>query len=257
MTTNRYRPDPSKGIFETMLVVRGAPVALDAHLSRLRTSVEALYEGDLPAQVRKLVVEHAAGLELGRLRLTVAPAVGNERLAPRVEASELDRSLHFPERALTLRPHPVPGGLGTHKWVDRAAIPPGSKEEAPLLIDRGEVLEAGWANVFAVRGGTLFTPPLDGRILPGVTRATVIELARGRGIEVIESALTLTELQEAEGVFLTNSIRGIERVHSIERAPLASEDRLARSLEIDLRKHWSLSRADPRRSSPESEPAAP
>ena len=74
------------------------------------------------------------------------------------------------------------GGLGEHKWVDRslldeaqAALPAGA---LPLIVDAdGAVLEASRANLFAVRDGALFTPPLDGRILPGVTRARVIEIA--------------------------------------------------------------------------------
>jgi branched-subunit amino acid aminotransferase/4-amino-4-deoxychorismate lyase len=226
------KPDPSLGVFETMLVVRGAPVAFEAHLSRLERSQRELYGMELPEEARQLAAERAAGLELGRLRLTLAPSVLE------AEASELDRSLHFPERPVSLRSHSVDGGLGSHKWVDRAAIPPSQPGEAALLFDGEEVLEAAWANVFAIRRGALFTPPLDGRILPGVTRATVIELARAADVEVVEGILILEELQSAEGVFLTNSLRGIEAVGSIDGVPLQNESPLIHSLKKTLRRRW-------------------
>ena len=243
LMTIRRQPDSSQGIFETMLVVRGEPVAQGAHLSRLETSLEAVYGAGLPAGARQLVAEHAQGLELGRLRLTFVPSSGIE-----FEFGEIDRSLHFPQHPIALRPHAVSGGLGCHKWADRSAIPPSAPGEATLLVDGNEVLEADRANIFAVRQGAVFTPPLDGRILPGVTRATTIELARAGGVEVVESVLTLDQLRQSEEVFLTNSIRGIEPVSSIDSAPLRTDRPCTRSLTSALERSWGLAK-------PESAPA--
>jgi para-aminobenzoate synthetase/4-amino-4-deoxychorismate lyase len=222
-----------------MLVVRGEPVALSAHLARIESSLEALYGAALPAQAHELIAEGAANLNLGRLRLTARPG-GQAGVAFEVEASELDPSLHFPPRPVSLRSQTVAGGLGPHKWVDRAVIPPLPPSEAPLLVDSGEVLEAGWANIFAVRGGTLFTPPLDGRILPGVTRSTVIELAPSQGLEVVETSLTLDRLCEADEAFLTNSIRGIESVGAVDGRPLQGRPRITARMAASLRAHWRL-----------------
>lgn len=227
------KPDPAQGIFETMLVVGGEPVAHEAHLSRLEASLEAVYETELPSQARQLVSKHAEGLELGRVRLTFVPSGDLE-----VESGEIDRSLHFPERPISLRSHAVSGGLGCHKWADRAGLPPTSRGEAALLVDGSEVLEADRANVFAVRKGTVFTPPLDGRILPGVTRATTIELARAEGVEVVERSLTFEELRQAEEVFLTNSIRGIERIGEVDGIELEAEAPLAQLLSAALKSKW-------------------
>lgn len=239
--TSRPKPDPAQGIFETMLVARSAPVAPAAHLARLEASLEAVYGTSLPAQVHEVVAQHAKDLELGRLRLTVIP---DGPSAPRLEvdAGELDGWPHFPAQAVSLRPHQVSGGLGCHKWADRAALPTAPAGEAPLLVDGDEALEAAWANVFAVRNGAVFTPPLDGRILPGVTRATVIELVREAGIEVVENAVTLDALRKADEVFLTNSIRGIEWVGSIDGAPLAEERPHTSRFAAALRSRWEMKR---------------
>jgi para-aminobenzoate synthetase / 4-amino-4-deoxychorismate lyase len=232
MTAAR-KPDPSQGIFETMLVVRGEPVAQEAHLSRLETSLEAVYGVSLPARARQLVAAHAEGLELGRVRLTFVPEIGIE-----VEAGEIDRTLHFPEHPISLRSHAVSGGLGCHKWADRAAIPPSAKGEAVLVVDGEEVLEADRANVFAVLKGAVFTPPLDGRILPGVTRATTIELARAEGVEVVEEALSAEQLRRAEEVFLTNSIRGIEPVGAVDGGAVGANRPVTDRLASALRSEW-------------------
>lgn len=245
-------PDPAQGIFETMLVVRGEPVAAREHLGRLETSVAEIYGTNLPARAHRVVAEHAAGLELGRLRLTASPTdrEGPVELDLEVDAGELDGWPHFPEQPIALHPHQVGGGVGCHKWADRAALPTGAPGEAPLLVDGDEVLEAAWANVFAVRDGALFTPPLDGRILPGVTRATAIELAGARAIEVIERTLTLEELRRADEVFLTNSIRGVEIVDSVDGTPVKAPRAITSTLRDDLRDAWS-------QFSPESRTAAP
>jgi len=234
------QPDPSRGIFETMLVRRGEPVARDAHLSRLEASLEAVYGVGLPPGTPELVVGGAKGLELGRVRLTFVPGAGIE-----VESGEIDPALHFPEKPVSLRSHGVAGGLGCHKWADRSALPPSSRREAAILVDGEEALEADRANVFAVRKGALFTPPLDGRILPGVTRATTIKLARAEGIEVVESALTLEEIGQSEEIFLTNSIRGIEAVGAVDGVPLPAGRPLIHALASALRGQWGLAKPEP------------
>jgi para-aminobenzoate synthetase / 4-amino-4-deoxychorismate lyase len=214
------RADPRLGLFETLLVLDGAPVELDAHLSRLGTSLEAALGKGLPISARNLTVAAASGLELGRLRITAriaADCVGIE-----AEAEEIDPRICLPswEHGAELRGFELRGGLGPHKWRDRAELP---SEEAvlTLLLDRGgEVLEASRANVFAVRSGALFTPPLDGRVLPGTTRATVLALAAAEGIAVAEQGLRRKELLEADEVFLTGSVRGVEPARSLDGAAL-------------------------------------
>src|SRR4051812_42501775 len=53
--------DPGRGVFETMLVLEGRPVELDAHLERLAASLDALFEAELPGDARRLVLDRACG----------------------------------------------------------------------------------------------------------------------------------------------------------------------------------------------------
>jgi para-aminobenzoate synthetase / 4-amino-4-deoxychorismate lyase len=234
-----WQPDRSRGVFETLLVVAGEPVELEAHLTRLARSLEELYSQELPPELETKLRRAATGIDLGRLRATLAPAEGGLLLD--LLAGGVEQEAVFPGRGVRLRIQEVSGGLGPHKWVDRKGIDrPIPGEAGALIVDAGEVLEAGWANVFAVRGGTLFTPSLDGLLLPGVTRAKVIELARAKAIEVHERPVGLQQLHQAEEVFLTNSIRGIETVASIEGTNLGRPGQVSALLREQLRVAWGL-----------------
>jgi branched-chain amino acid aminotransferase len=73
-------------------------------------------------------------------------------------------------------------------------------DEALLLDINGFVAEGPGANIFFEKNGKLFTPP-PGNILPGITRATVIELCQELGIPLEEKLFTVDELRQAESVF--------------------------------------------------------
>jgi para-aminobenzoate synthetase/4-amino-4-deoxychorismate lyase len=241
VTNAPHRPDPSRGVFETLLVTAGQPVELKAHLDRLDGSLRALFDMKLPASARELVIERSAALGLGRLRLTVVPTDGRARYD--VVAREIDAEILFPgwDDSADLRGHHLPGGLGAHKWADRSALPGSEDGTVPLLLDAGdEVLEAGWANVFASFDGALFTPRADGRILPGVARAGAIAVARAAGIEVRERRLNRDELLAADEVFLTGSVRGVAPARSLDGTALPETGELSRLVGDALRRRWTL-----------------
>jgi para-aminobenzoate synthetase / 4-amino-4-deoxychorismate lyase len=248
--------DPGRGVFETMLVIAGRAVELDAHIGRLSASVEALYGLALPAQARNRLLDSARAIEHGKLRLTVVPAPGTSgaaatgRLHLTVDVEEIDPSAVFPgrQRSTSLRSHAVAGGLGEHKWADRDLldrIAAESSGDLPLLLDAdGAVLEASRASVFAVRDGRLATPPIDGRILPSIARQQAIEVAAGEGIETAEERLTLDDLRLGE-VFLTGSVRGIEPVRRLDDAELAPPGEISERVAAGLRRRWRVPAGEP------------
>ncbi len=77
-------------------------------------------------------------------------------------------------------------------------------QDALMLDYRGQVAEATGANIFLVINGQIHTPTPD-CFLDGITRKTVMELARKRGYEVIERAIFPEELSQAQEVFLTGT----------------------------------------------------
>jgi len=234
-------PDPSHGLFETLLVAEGRPVELDAHLDRLAASVRELFGAELPDSVGADARREAAELELGRLRIDVAPGADGV-LVHSVEAKRIDPDFSFPERGDALRSVTAPGWSGAHKWADRGwleEVEGKLGEEVPLILDAdGQVLEAGRANVFAVVDGGLVTPPADERILPGTARAATIEIARELGVPVAERDLTLADLHAADDVFLTSSVRGLRPAHRLDGAELRGPDELVALLASQLYSRW-------------------
>jgi branched-chain amino acid aminotransferase len=88
-------------------------------------------------------------------------------------------------------------------------------DDALLLDHQGFVSETSSANVFAVHGGTLVTPPLQS-VLEGVTRATVLDLAEGAALRAVERPLCRDELYVADEVFLTGTATELTPVREID-----------------------------------------
>ena len=208
------RPDPGGGVFETLLVERGRPVGLDRHLTRLAASMSECYGVALAPTVhagaQAAAAEYAA-VDRARMRLLAGPD-GSVRIAvSRASAAAQDTPV-------VLAPFALPGGLGAHKWRDRALLANLGEVAGgavPLLLDTdGAVLEAAYANVWLVEGDELITSPADGRILPGTTRAVLLAAEPGAR----EEAFDLARLAHADAIFLTSSISGRHPAR-LERRP--------------------------------------
>jgi para-aminobenzoate synthetase / 4-amino-4-deoxychorismate lyase len=241
VTASDWRPDPAHGVFDSLLVVEGEPVELEGHLARLGRTLAEVYGTELPAEVREQVQPVAVPFELGRLRVAVVPA----RIGFEIEISgrPLDQAIMFPAAGAALQRVDRPGGHGLHKWVDRRGMEHPDGGPGQLICDGDELLEAGWANIFAVREETLWTPPADGRILPGMARAALLEIAAEEGLPTSERSLHVADLCTAEETFLTNSVRGIEPATSLDGTDLPGCGPVSRRLAAALRRRWHLPEA--------------
>ena len=240
------RPDPDQGVFETLLVIDGRPVELEAHLARLEASLAELFPGREPPPLTEFDAPVSA---LGSLRITVAPSDDDELVA-RGEMRGTPPGAFAPPSGgkaplarVSLHSLVLAGGLGAHKWADRSLLDEAQAglpaDAVPLILDQdGSVLEASRANVFAVRHGTLVTPPADGRILPGVTRMRVLEIAAAAGLETGEAELSRDDLLAADEVFLTGSVRGIERAGALDGTELSTRGRTGALIATELWRTW-------------------
>ena len=133
--------------------------------------------------------------------------------------------------------------LTVSSWrrIDDAVIPPRGKvtggyinsalakhdaqkagfDDAILLDARGKISEATVSNVFIVRRGQLLTPPVTDGVLEGITRRTVIELAkRELGIDAVERSIDRTELLLADEAFLAGTGIGIVPIARVDHRPI-------------------------------------
>ncbi len=97
-------------------------------------------------------------------------------------------------------------------------------DEAVMLDTQGLVSEASGENIFLVVGGTLHTPPLP-TVLGGITRATVIEIARVKGVPVEERPITRDELYIADELFLTGTAAEVTPIREAARRTIGAGQR--------------------------------
>ncbi len=197
------------GVFETMLIEDGRVRLLDRHLGRLAAS--GIDEPQIQ-EVRELVA-----------RLTTAASgpvvVRIDVAADRVLARPRDPRPAAPLSGLLVVAYDPADRSRERKrteraWADAAETAAGG--EALLVSPEGLVGETTRANVFAILGDTVVTPAVSG-LLPGVTRSWAIER-----LGALERALTLAELREADGAFLTTAGRGIVALADVDGHRLPS-----------------------------------
>ncbi len=98
----------------------------------------------------------------------------------------------------------------------------GGFSEGIALDDRGYVSEGSGENLFLVNAGKLITPPLGASILPGITRDSVIQIARELGIEVIESTVQRAALYLADELFFTGTAAEITPIRAVDRITIGT-----------------------------------
>ena len=96
-------------------------------------------------------------------------------------------------------------------------------DEALVLDQNGHVSEGSAMNIFMVRDGVLVTPPVTDNILEGITRRSIIELARNElGIQVVERSIDRTEVFIAEEMFITGTAAQVVAVTRIDHRPVGA-----------------------------------
>ncbi len=104
-------------------------------------------------------------------------------------------------------------------------------DEALLTDINGHIAECSAANFFMERAGKLFTPPV-GHILPGITRATIIDICKREQIEVEETYFTLEDVKKADSAFFTGTAAEVAPISSVDdhQFPLEWKDSLGAKL---------------------------
>jgi branched-chain amino acid aminotransferase len=107
-------------------------------------------------------------------------------------------------------------------WVPHAAVLEKAHREgfddALLMNEKGQLAECTSANIFLVRAGKIFTPPLSSGCLPGITREVLLEIALPAGIELCEQELRAEDLAAAEEVFISSTTREVAPIAEIRPA---------------------------------------
>ena len=222
-----------RGVFETILVHEGQPFALTRHLARLRagaarlalelpddpslqTAIAAVLTG-CPQGIHRLRLTLTGG-ETPGLSLTPEPGHLLIQLGTVPPIAPHARLLTVPWRRNEFSPL---AGLKSTSYAENAVALAWACErgatEALFLNTAGDLCEGAVSNLFIVRDGIVLTPFPDAGCLPGITRAIVLELCAMLGRPTMERALPPSELDSADEIFLTNSLRGIVPALTVDR----------------------------------------
>jgi branched-chain amino acid aminotransferase len=114
----------------------------------------------------------------------------------------------------------APQGKGTGQYVNsslsKVAALKAGYDEAVLLSPAGNVVQGTGENIFVVQGRTVVTPPIQEGLLAGITRDSVMTIARDQGYEVVEHALVRTDLYMADEAFFTGTAAEIVPIASVD-----------------------------------------
>lgn len=227
------------GVFDTSLVLAGKMVWRAAHVARLVAACQTL---GFAVEVRKIeaaIDSVLLGTENASLRVTVTRGVGPRGVAPPKEAKPTIFATIAPLRTAALfapvKLHPVAirrnetspaSQLKSLAYVDsvlamRDAIAAGC-DDALFHNTRGHIACTAIGNLFALFEDQLVTPPLEEGIVPGIARARILETCDDLGLEPIERALVPADLDRADAIVVSNSLRLVVPVMGVGKAHLGS-----------------------------------
>jgi aminodeoxychorismate lyase len=232
------------GLFETLRVANGKTFRFAQHLERLARGAEFLkiQLPFTPRELQKFAGQLIAQNELSEaaLRVTLTRGAGARGYSPKNSGA--------PTLALTLHPLPpqkpdepeqwslmtssfrIPAGdaLASFKTTSkvlnvlaRAEAEEKGADEALLLNTNGEVAETAGGNLFWVYQDQVCTVPTGRGVLPGITRAVVLEICQTLGLATNKRIVKPEQLRNAEGIFVTQSALGIIPVAAFDGQPVA------------------------------------
>ena len=232
------------GLFETMRVVNGRPFRMAQHLERMSRGADFLKircpftPEELQDFAGQLIEQNQMPDAILRVTLTRGPgergytpcACGKPTVIMSLQAAPpLD--MESPARwSLVTSSINIPAGdpLASFKTMNKLAhvlarmeaVEKGA-DEALLVNTNGEVAETASGNLFWIFRGRVCTVPADRGVLPGVTRAVVLEICQALGLPTDQRVIKPEALRDSEGIFITQSVFGIVPVTALDGEPVA------------------------------------
>jgi aminodeoxychorismate lyase len=250
------------GLFETMRVANGRPFRLAQHLERLTRGAEFLkiQLPFTPREIQKFAEQLIGKNELADavLRVTLTRGAGQRGYSPKNSGA--------PTFAMTLHPLPLVNADEPLQWslitssfrvpasdalaavkttskilnvLARAEAEEKGADEALLLNTNGEVAETAGGNLFWIYQDHVCTVPTGRGVLPGITRAVVLEICQTLGLETQKRIIKPEQLRNATGIFVTQSALGIVPVAAFDGLPVAPSplvDQIASAYDEMLRR---------------------
>jgi D-alanine transaminase len=243
------------GVYEVIRLYAGKPFTLDEHLARLERSAADITinlptpRATLKSEILRLIGQSGVGEGMIYLQLTRGVAPRNH-----VFPAQPKSTLLFYARALEPLPlvektppakiHTAPDERWKRCWIKSIALLPNilaknaavaAGADEAVFVDDGHVTECSASNFFAIMNGKLVTCPIGPKVLPGITRAVLLEICKQIGIAVEERAIPLAEARNADEVFITSTTREISPVSHWDNQPVGRSNTITHKLHQALK----------------------
>ncbi len=230
------------GVYEVIPVYKGKCFQLSGHLARLQASLDGVRmsnphtDAEWKNLIEELVALNGGGDQSLYLQVTrgVAPrdhvfpegvtptafAMSNPLQAvPEKYKIEGAAAITLPDirwqncniKAITLLPNSL---------LKQQALEAGALEA--LLIRDGHLTEGAASNAYVVIDGTIYTAPKDEKVLPGITREVVIEIARANNMPLREEAVSESQLKQADEVWVSSSTKEVVPITLLDGEPVGN-----------------------------------
>jgi branched-chain amino acid aminotransferase len=235
------------GGFKIVEASRGLAIfRLDDHISRMQNGVEALgfpfvFE---PAKIKKTILELAKRNSVTvptyvrpiiyRSDLNLSPAIDGvynmaiymlkiESYFDQTKGIKVQVSDWIRNNSKSIPPSTKATGGYINSSLAIDAARKSGFDSAIMLDKNGNVSEGAVMNIFLVKDGKLITPSVDSDILEGITRKTILEIAREQGIKVEERTVSKEELLAADEVFFSGTATGITWCNQVDDKTISNE----------------------------------
>lgn len=220
------------GLFETFMAFGDNIIFLKDHLSRLKKGAE-LIDLKIPVSEKKLVTwlnranaANTASIKKIRLTITAGETTfwAGKPSRPRVIIIVTDYKMPTSPFRLSVSPYRIDHAspfrnVKTLSFIiemtSRKHAYSSKYDDAILLSRNGYIAETTSANIFWVKNGTLYTPPLEAGCLEGMIRKHIIAIAKSNNIPIVEKRSRLRTLLKADEIFVSSSLKLIIPVISI------------------------------------------
>ena len=237
-----------EGVYEVLRTYRKEPFLYEPHMTRLRQSAEQIAltvpwtDAELHARIASSIAAADIPVE-AYIRILLTRGVGELVYDPAacpnpttviIIKPHVESPATVYEDGVTIslvpivRNHPASlnpriksNNLLNNALAMQEALKAGA-DEALMCNQAGEIVECSQSNFFIVRKGEVLTPPLSAGLLPGITRAFVMELAAELGIPAREQRLIPEDLKSADEAFITGTTREVTPVVLVDSAPIGS-----------------------------------
>lgn len=223
-----------RGVFETILIKKN-PIFLKEHINRLNNGIKILKIGE-PLE-ENYIMSIIKEINIQNCALKIAVTEKNIILEPRevlYKSGDYIRGFSLKTSNIIRNSTSKLTYIKSINYLDNilereSALKEGY-DEVLFLNEKGYISEGSTSNIFIVNNKKIYTPSIESGLLPGIVREFVVS-----HYDVVEKAITLEELMEAEEIFITNSLLGIMGISKINNKILKEN-----KVTINIREKYEL-----------------